>query len=495
MPISRFGPGGSQFDVTPLENLYIENYMANAPGEFVKVYVYALMLCYRPEEHALGTADLAQALHMNEDAVRAAFAYWEQLGLVKIASQQPLEVEYLNLKLKFINGSAAKEPEKDKIFGELVQHVQGIFTGERVLITAEYNRINDWYTVLSFEPEAIALMIQYCVGKKGPKVSFNYIDAMAQDLARKNMTTSEDMEAHMSALEAVNSGAGRIIIRWSLKRLPTADEMALYRKWTEGWGFTEEAVNAACAEMTGVANPNFKYLDSIVESLHERGAHTARLVAEAIDDRKKLKDTTQGIAKALGMRETSSNATELLRLYEFFTSEEIGFSEWSIMLAARMLSMEGRSTLADLAARLNKWLEDGTVTDEALMLRNERDGEAGKAVRRWLDLWGQQRAPTAGELSAHTRFTREWGMDVDLVNFAAERSAVADRPLAMMNRLLTLWKEKNIRDRAGAEAEQARGKQGGGAEDFADRNFTNQNAYTKEDFDKMKTGLFNLKDI
>jgi hypothetical protein len=246
--------------------------------------------------------------------------------------------------------------------------------------------------------------------------------------------------------------------------------------------------------MTGANSPNFKYLDSVVESLRELGASTAAGVSQAIEERKKRKETTRGIAKALGMRETSSNATELLRLFEYYTSPQVGFSEWSILLAARMLSMEGRSTLADLAARLNKWLEDGTVTDEQLLLRNEREGQAGRTVSQWLQLWGQQRAPTAGELSAYQRFTGEWGMDSDLVNYAAERSAAAERPLAMMNRLLEIWREKGITTRAEAQAEAAKTAKGG-AEDFSDRNFANQNTYSSEDFDKMKTGLFDLKDI
>ena len=63
MSISRFAPGGSQFDVTPLENLFIENYMASAPGEFVKAYVYGLMLCYQGDGQDQSARDLAQALH------------------------------------------------------------------------------------------------------------------------------------------------------------------------------------------------------------------------------------------------------------------------------------------------------------------------------------------------------------------------------------------------------------------------------------------------
>ena len=34
-----FAEGFSILDVTPLENLFIEEYMLRAPGDFVKVYI------------------------------------------------------------------------------------------------------------------------------------------------------------------------------------------------------------------------------------------------------------------------------------------------------------------------------------------------------------------------------------------------------------------------------------------------------------------------
>lgn len=491
MSISRFAPGGSQFDVTPVENLFLENYMASAPGEFVKVYLYGLMLCYRSDEHDLGAADFAQALHLSDEAVRAAFAYWEQLGLVAVADHEPLCVEYVNLKRKFLCGTEAKEPERERVFAELVKHVQSVFSGARVLVTAEYNRINDWYTALGFDPEAIVMMIQYCIGRKGPKVSFKYIDAMAQDLSRKGLTSLEDLEAHFSAADAANSGAARVLTRWNLKRLPTADELALWRKWTEDWDFSEDAVGVACADMTGVANPNFKYLDTVLNGLRERGATSAQQAGRVLEDRKQAREHARGLAQALGMRETSSTAAELARIVEHYTAA--GFSRWALELAARELSLEGRSTLADLKARLDRWLTDGAVSDEALMLRSERETQSARTVRKWLRLWGQDRAPTAGELNAHERFVGEWAFDSDVIDYAAERSAIADRPLAMMNRLLQNWREKGVHTRAQAQALDAQTPAAkGGPVDFAERDYAAQRAYSAEDFSKLKSDVDDL---
>ena len=70
------------FDVTPLENLFIEEYMLRAPGDFVKVYIYGLRLCYHPVEDATVPA-ISRALGLEEKTVLDAFAYWERVGVLR----------------------------------------------------------------------------------------------------------------------------------------------------------------------------------------------------------------------------------------------------------------------------------------------------------------------------------------------------------------------------------------------------------------------------
>ena len=489
MPIS-FAPGGAHYDVTPLENLFIENYMAEATGDFVKVYIYGLMFCYRAEEQPMHYADIARDLHMNEEVVRAAFAYWEKLQLVSVVSQKPLALEYVNLKHKFISGTRAQDLKNDKVFQELSRQVQQAFAGERVISTTEYKRVYDWYEVFHFDQAAIVPLIAYCVSKKGKRVSFNYIDTVMMDLAEKGITSAEDVDGWIMTQEAVNSGAARVLARWSLRRAPTVDEMLLYRKWTEEWGFTEDAVIAACREITATDKPNFKYLDAIIESFHTEGLHSAEQILNGIDERKRVKDVCADVTKALGMRASVSNATELLRLYRHFSS--VGFSDAAIQMAARMLYLEGRHTLADLAARLNKWHQEGTVSIEEVRERTEESDEKGKAVAVWLDLWGESRAATTAEKEAYARFTGEWGMPADLVNYAAERSALAERPLAMMGKMISEWRDKGITDRQKAIEDWERSRNAGKA---VDKGFANQRSYTEEELTGLQTGLFDLKDL
>jgi len=47
------------------------------------------------------------------------------------------------------------------------------------------------------------------------------------------------------------------------------DEMDLYLKWTEEWGFDPKAIREACKETTKGA-PTFAYLDKVLEGIHTR---------------------------------------------------------------------------------------------------------------------------------------------------------------------------------------------------------------------------------
>ena len=68
MPMLEFDDQFTMFDITPLENLFIDEYMLRAPGDFVKVYIYALRQCYHPPRDN-DYERMARALCMEPDVM------------------------------------------------------------------------------------------------------------------------------------------------------------------------------------------------------------------------------------------------------------------------------------------------------------------------------------------------------------------------------------------------------------------------------------------
>lgn len=88
MALFSFDNRFAMFDATPVENLFLQEYMPNADGDFVKVYLYGLMQCYHPVQSA-SIETIARELRMEVRQVENAFGYWERVGLVRRVSDNP----------------------------------------------------------------------------------------------------------------------------------------------------------------------------------------------------------------------------------------------------------------------------------------------------------------------------------------------------------------------------------------------------------------------
>ena len=49
MPFCSFDRESGMYDVTPIENMFLLEYLPTAPDDFLRVYLYARMLCLHPE--------------------------------------------------------------------------------------------------------------------------------------------------------------------------------------------------------------------------------------------------------------------------------------------------------------------------------------------------------------------------------------------------------------------------------------------------------------
>ncbi len=55
----------AMFDVTPVDNQFIQEYLPAAKGDYVKVYLYGLMLCDHPGED-INTDRMCRELDLDE---------------------------------------------------------------------------------------------------------------------------------------------------------------------------------------------------------------------------------------------------------------------------------------------------------------------------------------------------------------------------------------------------------------------------------------------
>ena len=121
------------------------------------------------------------------------------------------------------------------------------------------------------------------------------MNAEAKLWADAGVSTVEEALEYIALRDERTAGAQKILSRWKLRRAATNDEVALYIKWHEQWGMTDEVIAEACKELTSAAQPSFKYLDSVLTTFRANGAITP----EAINTLRHEQDACRELARIM----------------------------------------------------------------------------------------------------------------------------------------------------------------------------------------------------
>lgn len=292
--------------VTSVSNTFIDEYMSDANGEFVKIYLYLLRLMNAPDA-SFSISSIADKFEHTEKDIKRALSYWERMHLLRLEydAQENLTAVRLLDSVSRKEDKAASEdtgsvstppasesPKKkqysaDDILGfrqnEAVAEL--FFIAERYLgrtLTAtDINTILYLYDALGFSTELIEYLIEYCVSKG--HTSIRYIEKVALAWADSHISTVADAkqaaslhsQSYFTVLKALGI-SGRNLV---------PSETAMIEKWKSEYGFTNELIAEACRRtIAAIHQPSFEYADTILSNWHEKQikspADIARLDAE-----------------------------------------------------------------------------------------------------------------------------------------------------------------------------------------------------------------------
>ena len=447
------------FDVTPIENMFLLEYLPTAPDGFLRVYLYARMLCLHPE---LGQeiGDVARALNMEEDAVLNAFQYWEQQGLVEKLSDRPASYA-----IRPLRGDAAVQAEADRDYYKYREYnssLQDMFGAAELLEPKHYKIANDWLNVLGYTQDAALKLLEYEMrlpGGRKPAAVFRRADKRAVEWAERGIRTIEDVERAIAYDDRVYAMARAAMSQLGINRKPTLSELDCVRRWIDEWKLTEADVIAACAQTTKSRAPSIGYLDAILRSRMEGDAHFAA-----------VKDILRelGAVCAVPTPDQTKKYAALL---------EQGFEPEAILLAAVQCARKRKNSFEELEWMIGKWGEAGVRTREQAERYVSDMQQATREVRALLEAAGLSRRPNMDDLERYEGWKREHSPE--LLRCAAECARGARMPVKYMDKLLLEWK------RAGIETPEAARAQHGAATaapTAAPKQNYQQHSYTEADF-------------
>lgn len=463
MPFFSFADGAAMFDSTPIENLFLMEYLPAAPGETLRVYLYARMLCLHPE---LGgdLAGMASALRMDEDAVYAAFDYWERQGLVRRLSDNPPTYELLPVRADSV--ALTNPMERDYYENrEFNSDLQALFP-DKLLHPQEYETAQDWMKLMHFEQAAVLLAVANEVKNSrskspDPARLFRRLDKRMVKWAERGILSAADLEVELRYDGPVKDAARAAAKRLAIRRDPTPEELETVRRWVEEWHLSQEQILAACEETTKSRAPSFAYLDAILKS---RASGESPLWAELSD-----------VLKELNPAGAQPTPDELDR---YAALKEAGFGADAVRLAAVQCRRGGKTRLDDVERMLGKWRKLGLTRLEDAERYVRQMEQRTEQVRQFLEKCGRNKRPSQAELDRYESWQGQYG--AELIDYAAECSRSANKPVEYADKLLSEWARAGIDTAAAARADREKRTAGAApanpALDYAQRE------YRKEDF-------------
>ena len=272
---------------TDVENVFINEYMTEAPGDYVKAYLYGLFCSEHGME--LKTALMAEVLHMEEDRLRDAWEYWERMNIVAIEEEEDdYTVVFMSLREQLFSGEQGVERaiemsdeviDEDEEFKHLTEDAEDMLG--RPLNGRELQEIGSWTKELGVPAEVIREAFDYCteIGKTG----INYISKVILAWAKEGLTTKEMVIEYLEKTSERQGIYRRILNSLGLKRNITEAEKRLVDSWLDDMKFSLERILEACEKAGFTQSPNLRYVNKVLENWKQEADSWGRDVNQRVN--------------------------------------------------------------------------------------------------------------------------------------------------------------------------------------------------------------------
>ncbi len=346
---------GLPANVTVVSNEFIDQYMAAANGEYVKVFLYLL----RHEREELDLASIADALNHTEADVKRALAYWKRTGVLAEDDREEADgrEEFApdpqipeRKQENFEPGARTPERKREEFApdSQIPERKQEDFEPARRILGREENRLPEtgdtyermrrlsgdeefsallyavqqylgktftqiecekfafFYDGLHMSGELLEYLAEYCAG--GGHSSIRYIEKVAISWYQAGIRTREEAREYTARF---SGDTAAVLKAFGITgRTAGTAEQDFIRRWFKEYGFDKSLVVEACSRtITATGSASFPYADKILKGWSEQQVRTLKDV-EALDrkrqQRKAEKEQAAGADRRGGSgRETS----------------------------------------------------------------------------------------------------------------------------------------------------------------------------------------------
>ena len=262
---------------TKLENIFINEFMTAAPGDYVKVYLLSLM--YAGSGIETDNAGIAKQLSIEEEDVLKAWNYWESLGAIKKvyrdnADRFRYDVEFIRIKEQLYGKKAKKKQDADTLLPQLLSdaELKNLYRSvERItgrpLGGKELTEIASWVSDYGAAPEIVVYAYSYCEKNKKQN-NHKYVGAIVKEWVSKQLFDASAVEGYLQEVDKRHFLYKRVLKAMGFARNATEEEKRIMDTWFDEMGFPIERVIEACSKTSGISNPNINYVNQVLVNWH-----------------------------------------------------------------------------------------------------------------------------------------------------------------------------------------------------------------------------------
>lgn len=287
------------FSTTEISDIFFTEYLSQAEGDFVKVYLYILFLSKYNKDIKLN--DLSKKLSLPLTTIQNALKFWEDNSVITkkntgyiINNLQEIELHKL---YKPRLTSSAKDAEKiaqNQSRAKAIENINNCFF-QGIMSPSWYNDIDLWFKKYSFDEQVMIALFRYCFERSA--LHRNYIQTVADAWHKNKIQTFTDLDLYYQKQEKLNKIKKSISKKLGLNRSLTQYEEAYIEKWVVDFGFTLDVIELALKRTTSKANPSFDYLDKIISDWNDRNLKTVNDVQTFLTELKNKNKDIKALEK------------------------------------------------------------------------------------------------------------------------------------------------------------------------------------------------------
>jgi DnaD/phage-associated family protein len=420
-----------------VDNIFINNFLPDAPDLCVKVYLMGLSKCANSIAPDNNITNFANVLNVSEEDVMQAFRYWQEQGVVQIVNTSPVEVRFMPLNASL---GTIKKYKIGKYTDFNIQ-IQEILS-KRMLTPGEFSAYYNVIEEYHIEPEALVMIIKYCADLKGENVTYPYIITVAKNWQKEGVHTCEDVENKITELGVLDDKVSLILGALGTKRKVQLEDVQMLNHWLGELDFDLNTIVAVAKRLQlKKFKADMNYLNNLLNKYYEMRLYTIIEIENYENQKDAMTSLARQIVKGLGLY--YEDLTKVIDTY-VIKWVQMGYADDILEQIADYSFKNSIRTLDAYDRVVQKLYKLGIVTLEAF---NEYMGDINawdEKVKILLERLGIKRFVNEFDRDFYRTWTENWAFNEEIIDFATSLSIGKANAMQYMNKILSSWKSKGV---------------------------------------------------